>query len=401
MTEHIFIIGGFAAILIILTLEILYQRKYQIKLYNLADSIVNAACGISERTFSIFLDSALFVVFSFLYQHVAVWKIPNTLANWFLLLVVMDFVWYWYHRWGHVTRFLWAIHSLHHQSEEYNISVGFRISIFQTIMRSAFWMVLPVLGFTPEAIFSVLVFHGVYQLPLHTRVIPRLGFLEYILVTPSTHRVHHGVNEQYLDKNYGGVFVIWDLMFGTYARETEPVEFGITEKTGRLDFIRAHWHGFIQAFDALKFGKGITGKIARFFGKPGGDDIPKITYAKPPQYYVSKFFKNYLFFQIVSCFVMTILLLMYQQKWEWYEKLIATLMIAWSLIAITSTRKQFRLPHLILETARNIISVSIILLFEDYSGSGFWFLTLFCTASIISILFLPWKFSRPAAFKAI
>jgi sterol desaturase/sphingolipid hydroxylase (fatty acid hydroxylase superfamily) len=391
MTEPVFILGAFAVLIIILTWEMIYQNKYKIRLYNLADSIVNAACGISERTFSIFLDSVLFVVFSYIYSHIAIWHIPNTIANWFILLIVMDFVWYWYHRWGHVTRFLWAIHSLHHQSEEYNISVGFRISIFQTIMRSIFWMILPVFGFTPEAIFSVLVFHGIYQLPLHTRVIPRLGILEYIIVTPSTHRVHHGVNEPYLDKNYGGVFVIWDLLFGTYAKEVEPVNFGITEKTGRLDFIRAHWHGFVQVFDAVKYARNFGDWIAKFFGKPGGDDVPKKEYARPPQFFVTLFLRNYLFFQIVSCFVMTILLLFYQQKWEWYEKMLATTMIAWSLIAITSRRRIIRFSFSLLEAIRNVISVGIILLFETYSGAGFWFLILFCTASLISILFLPWK----------
>jgi sterol desaturase/sphingolipid hydroxylase (fatty acid hydroxylase superfamily) len=155
MSGQIFILGGFVVMLIILLVEIGYQRKYRVKLYNLADTIVNAACGISERTFSIFLDSLLFVLFSSIFNNLALWQIPVTPLTWILLLVVMDFIWYWYHRWGHVTRFLWAIHSLHHQSEEFNISVGFRISIFQTIFRSTFWLILPFLGFAPEAIFSV------------------------------------------------------------------------------------------------------------------------------------------------------------------------------------------------------------------------------------------------------
>jgi len=388
MSGNIIILGGFILMLIILVVEIGYQRKYRVKLYDLADTIVNAACGISERTFSIFLDSILFVLFSSIFTHLAPWQIPVTPATWFLLLVVMDFIWYWYHRWGHVTRFLWAIHSLHHQSEEFNISVGFRISIFQTIFRSTFWLLLPFLGFAPEAIFSVLVFHGVYQLPLHTQVIPRLGFLEYIFVTPSSHRVHHGVNNEYLDKNYGGVFIIWDILFGTYAAEKEKVVFGITERTGRLGFIRAHWHGFVQVANAVKNSPGM---VEAMWGKPGSGSYEKSASKKPPQFYISGFLRSYLFFQLVGCFILTILLLLEQKNWLWYEKLLATTMVAWSLIAITQKRKIIKISLSVLEAIRNVVSAGIIFSFQSYSGATFVFLCTFCTLSLVSVFFLPWK----------
>lgn len=393
MTETIFIIGGFISILVVLALEAAYQRKFKVQLYNLADTIVNAACGISERTFSIFLDSILFVLFSYISSKVALWHVPVTPWSWLLLLAVTDFIWYWYHRWGHVTRFLWAIHSLHHQSEEYNISVGFRISIFQTIFRSLFWLLLPLLGFAPEAIFSVLVFHGVYQLPLHTRAIPRLGWIEYIFVTPSAHRVHHGVNDAYLDKNYGGVFIIWDVLFGTYARETEPVVFGITERTGRLGFIRAHWHGFVQVWESVRAATGLGDGIKRFWGKPGSGDeaVKPKSVSRPPQFYISRFLKNYLFFQLVSCFILTVLLLLYQRDWYGYQKLLVVVMIAWSLIAITQKRPVIRFSFSLLEAIRNLISVGIIFTYQTYEGAGFWFLLVFCSFSIVSVIFLPWK----------
>jgi sterol desaturase/sphingolipid hydroxylase (fatty acid hydroxylase superfamily) len=388
MSGQIFILGGFVVMLIILLVEIGYQRKYRVKLYNLADTIVNAACGISERTFSIFLDSLLFVLFSSIFNNLALWQIPVTPLTWILLLVVMDFIWYWYHRWGHVTRFLWAIHSLHHQSEEFNISVGFRISIFQTIFRSTFWLILPFLGFAPEAIFSVLVFHGVYQLPLHTQVVPRLGFLEYIFVTPSSHRVHHGVNNEYLDKNYGGVFIIWDILFGTYAAEKEKVVFGITERTGRLGFIRAHWHGFVQVANAVKNSPGIT---EAFWGKPGSGAHEKTPTVKPPQFYISVFMRNYLFFQLVGCFILTLLLLLEQKNWFWYQKLLVSTMVGWSLLAITRQRKTLKISLSVLEAIRNIVSAAIIMSFQTYSGTTFGFLATFCTLSVASVLFLPWK----------
>lgn len=393
MTESIFIFGGIVAILVVLVLEFYYQRRYRVKLYNLADTIVNAACGISERTFSIFLDSVLFVLFSYISSKLALWQIPVTPWSWLLLLAVTDFIWYWYHRWGHVTRFLWAIHSLHHQSEEYNISVGFRISIFQTVFRSMFWLLLPFLGFAPEAIFSVLVFHGVYQLPLHTRAIPRLGILEYILVTPSSHRVHHGVNEEYLDKNYGGVFIIWDILFGTYAAERAPVVFGITERTGRLGFIRAHWHGFIQVAEALKTGGGISGILSGLWGKPGSEAalLPPRPKSRPPQFYISRFLKSYLFFQLISCFILTILLLLYQSHWFWYQKLLVVSMIAWSLIAITMDRPVIRFSFSLLESVRNVVSIGIIISYQHFSGPGLYLLLVFCAFSLVSVFFLPWK----------
>jgi sterol desaturase/sphingolipid hydroxylase (fatty acid hydroxylase superfamily) len=247
MIYNIFIGTGVVAILVVLFAERQYQRKKKVQLYGIADTVTNTACGISDRVFNIFLDTIQFVIWSHLYTYVALIQFPSNVFTWFLCLFVVDFIWYWYHRLGHEVRLFWAVHSLHHQSEEFNISVGFRISIFQSILRGVFWLLLPILGFHPELILTVLVFHGLYQLPLHTKVMKHIPWLEYIFVTPSAHRVHHGINEQYLDKNYGGVFMFWDRMFGTFVEETKadkPI-YGVVSNIHTFNPFRIAFHEWV------------------------------------------------------------------------------------------------------------------------------------------------------------
>ncbi|MEL6538569.1 MAG: sterol desaturase family protein [Bacteroidota bacterium] len=260
-----FIIPAF--FLVALLIELWLQRKLKKKVFHANDSIVNFSCGLSDRLFSVFWEGFLASVFIAI-GSVGLFYIPVTWWSVLLLALVVDFLWYWCHRLGHETSLLWGVHILHHQSEHYNFSVGYRISSFQTIVRSTFWLVLPFLGFQPEIIFTVLIFHGVYQMPLHTQFIPRLGFLEYILVTPSAHRVHHGTNPEYIDKNYGGVFIFWDLLFGTYAKEEATVTYGITKKLDSYDTVWAHVHFFKDIRLKWKQVPGLGAKLKLLFSPP-------------------------------------------------------------------------------------------------------------------------------------
>jgi len=259
-----------------LMIELWLQRKLKRRVFHANDSIVNFSCGLSDRLFSVFWEGFLASVFIAL-GSIGLFNIPVTWWSVVLLVLLVDFLWYWCHRFGHETSLLWGVHILHHQSEQYNFSVGYRISSFQTIVRSAFWLVLPFVGFQPEIIFTVLIFHGVYQMPLHTQFIPRLGFLEYIMVTPSAHRVHHGTNPEYIDKNYGGVFIIWDLLFGTYAREESTVRYGITKPLSSYDTVWAHVHFFRDIRLKWRQVPGVGAKLKLLFSPPSQMDYSEET----------------------------------------------------------------------------------------------------------------------------
>jgi len=142
-----------------------------------------------------------------------------------LLLLATDLVWYWYHRLGHEINILWGAHIVHHHSEDFNYTVSARITTLQSIVRNVFWSILPFAGFQPGMVIVILVIHGTYSFFTHTQVIGKLGWAEYIFITPTHHGVHHASNPKYLNKNYGDIFVFWDKLFGTFQRLHAMTEF--------------------------------------------------------------------------------------------------------------------------------------------------------------------------------
>ncbi|MEM6991056.1 MAG: sterol desaturase family protein [Myxococcota bacterium] len=163
-----------------------------------------------------------------------------------LLLVFVDFIHYWTHRWEHEVRGLWTHHSVHHSSPIYNYSTAFRVVFTRQFFDIAYYFVLVLLGFHPILIFACLQIIAVYQFWLHTQLIRRLGPLESILMTPSHHRVHHGSQPEYLDKNYGALTVLWDKLFGTFAPERAPVKFGLTTPIGTTNPLEVHFYEYAR-----------------------------------------------------------------------------------------------------------------------------------------------------------
>ncbi|HKT53625.1 MAG TPA: sterol desaturase family protein, partial [Caulobacteraceae bacterium] len=146
---------------------------------------------------------------------------------WLLAFGLSDLSYYLYHRTSHRMRLLWAVHAVHHTSHNYNLSTALRLSSLEGLIRWPFWLILPAIGVPAPLTMTAYLFVRVYQVPLHTTYVGRLGFFERLfLTTPSIHRVHHGRNPQYIDKNYGGVTTIWDHLFGTYEPEVEIVDYG-------------------------------------------------------------------------------------------------------------------------------------------------------------------------------
>ncbi len=163
------------------------------------------------------------------FYYITPFEVPMTQWTWILSLVVADFTYYWMHRIEHEHRILWANHSVHHSSEDYNLTVSMRLSIIESAIEWIFLIPMILIGFNPfQAIISLL-FVAQYQTWIHTERIVKLGWLDEVFNTPSVHRVHHGSNNKYLDKNYGGILILWDKLFGTFQREEEKVVYGLTK----------------------------------------------------------------------------------------------------------------------------------------------------------------------------
>ncbi len=209
-------------------LEYYVSKKKKVDAYTFSDTMVNMCCGLLERLTDFFVVFMLYFILDF-FEQFAFWTIPNTALTFLMVLMVSDFAAYWHHRLSHEINFMWAAHIVHHQSEELNLTTVFRVSSFAIFNRMLFWWWIPLLGFSSEIVIASTVFIGLFQFVTHSRLVGKLGFLEKIFVTPSHHRVHHARNPEYIDQNYGHVFIIWDKMLGTFVPETEEPEFGIVK----------------------------------------------------------------------------------------------------------------------------------------------------------------------------
>jgi alkylglycerol monooxygenase len=238
------------------------------RVYDFADFISNLNVGIAERLSDVFVTGIFYFVYDYLHRHFALWQFEPNPWHFVLLLVFTDFLWYWYHRLGHEVNILWGLHVVHHQSPEFNYSASVRVTVFQAFARTAFWAFLPIIGFPADMIMSVLLLHGLYPFFVHTQVVGKLGWLEYILVTPSHHRVHHASNPEYLDKNYGDILIIWDKIFGTFKEEKDRPVYGLTKPLNSYSFLWQHFHFLLEIGYAIRQAPTWGAKMRLLFGKP-------------------------------------------------------------------------------------------------------------------------------------
>lgn len=261
--------------------ELVGSRLRGHSVYRLNDSIADLSLGITSQITGIattLLTVGLFAWVSLnwsLQQFTALpaWPMqsPGTwegLLGWTLGFLAVDLAFYWSHRKSHEVNLLWAGHVVHHSSEEYNLTVALRQSSLHGLFTWIFYLPLAVLGMPWEMFVACYGLNLVYQFWIHTREIGRLGVLEWFLNTPSHHRVHHGVNPKYQDRNYAGVFIIWDRLFGTFTPEEEEPVYGITKPLGSWNPIWANVHVFAEIGRNLRLARGWRHRLRVIFGRP-------------------------------------------------------------------------------------------------------------------------------------
>ncbi|MBL8626709.1 MAG: sterol desaturase family protein [Myxococcales bacterium] len=233
MTVSVLIYLAIPVFLITLAIEAAWARRRKgdprIIGYATKDTFASLAMGLGNVGIAAVTKLGTFALMTWLYQY-RVATLPNLWWTWVLLFFAEDFCYYWFHRASHEVRALWAAHVNHHSSEHYNLSTALRQSWTTPLTAPAFWLVLPLLGFAPWMVFTQQAISLLYQYWIHTEAIDRLPApLEFVFNTPSHHRVHHGSNPEYLDRNHGGILIIWDRLFGTFAPERARVRYGLTE----------------------------------------------------------------------------------------------------------------------------------------------------------------------------
>jgi len=258
-------IPGFIVLMIV---ESTFSALQDARLYEVKDTAASLSMGIGnviiKLLFKIPIISAYFVVYQFsLFEIKPVWW------AWIVLFFAEDLTYYVFHRVSHECRFFWASHINHHSSQFYNLSTALRQTWTGVLTGFVFWLWLPLVGFHPFMVMTMQAISLIYQFWIHTETIGKLGALEWFMNTPSHHRVHHGTNIKYLDRNHGGILIIWDRLFGTFQAEEETVVYGLSKNINTFNPIKIAMHEWQALWQDVRNAAGLSTKLSYIFRPPG------------------------------------------------------------------------------------------------------------------------------------
>ena len=234
------------------------------------DTWTNIALGLGSVAFGLVFGLLSSLIYNGIYDFLAPVHQPmNAWQPWVLLLFADDFLYYWFHRVSHESRFFWNFHVVHHSSNQYNLSVAVRQSWFSGIAHWIFYLPLAFCGFPLWAFAAMHGLNLLYQFWIHTKIVKKMpAWFEFVFNTPSHHRVHHGADDEYLDKNYAGIFMFWDRMFGTFVIENNAPRYGTIKPLMSYNLLWINTHGWFEMLEAMKTKSTLSGKIRCVFGSP-------------------------------------------------------------------------------------------------------------------------------------
>ena len=264
-------------ILALITLEILLGVVQKKSYYHYKDTLSTVGLLAGNIFMTLVTMSSILAFYLWLYQF-RLFDLSQTFPQWGLWLsniILIDLVFYWYHRCSHRSRFLWAIHMVHHSSEKMNFSVAFRQAWLGPLSKVPFFMSLPLLGFDPLMTLMSGTISTLWGVLSHTQIVGKLGVIEWVFNTPSHHRVHHGSNPEYIDKNYGNFLILWDRIFGTLAIEKETVVYGLTNNVNTFNPIKISIMAWQNMFNDMRQSGRVKHALLHFFAAP--DWQPKDT----------------------------------------------------------------------------------------------------------------------------
>jgi sterol desaturase/sphingolipid hydroxylase (fatty acid hydroxylase superfamily) len=263
------IILAIPAFFVLMGIELAWSAYSHRKAYRFNDFVANLGCGIGSQVVGAFTKAGILAIYLAVYDDWRLFTLPSTALTWLLAFLLVDLLYYWFHRLSHEVNFLWAAHIVHHQSEEYNLSVALRQSWWQGLFSFWFYAPIALLGVHPAVIVSVAAINTLYQFWIHTKAIGRMGPFERLFNTPSHHRVHHGSDPKYIDRNHAGTLIIWDKLFGTFQREEEEPVYGITAPLRSWDPLTANFHYWGDLFHLARRCRSLKDKVLVFIKPPG------------------------------------------------------------------------------------------------------------------------------------
>lgn len=254
-------------------LELYASIKDHKRSYSTKDAITSITMGLGNVLLGFISKGLILLAFMLIYENIRIFTIPFAWWSFILLLVADDFSYYWFHRVSHENRFFWASHVVHHSSEHYNLSTALRQTWSGGFYTFIFWLWLPLIGFHPGMIILQMSVSLLYQFWIHTEAIDKMpNWFEAVMNTPSHHRVHHGSNPLYLDRNHAGIFIIWDKLFGTFQPELkeEKVVYGLVTNINTHNPLKVAFHEWMAMGKDVFSGKKTFRDRIRYIVKPPG-----------------------------------------------------------------------------------------------------------------------------------
>ncbi len=394
--------------LLFIFLEIFFCWYYKKTYITFSESIANFGTALGNQTMNVLVAAAVFVSYGYLYENFRLFTIE---INWWtaiLLLLSVDFVFYWVHRWGHAINIMWAAHSPHHSAEEMNFFVALRASVTQRLTSFLFFWILVIAGFSPIAIYTTVGIHLFIAFLHHTELIPKLWRpIELIFTTPSHHRVHHGVNKPYLDKNFGEFLIIWDRIFGSFAEEKERVVYGIYDHPKSWNPISINFHFYKILWNYARETPFWWDRIRVWFmpagWRPRGvpqKEFVEITSEnqirfRPPMFANSKI---YLIFQVVLGILLMMGIISNLYGWSIGAKWLGSFLLWWQIInwgGILEGKSWLWISELL---RISVTSFAVVLVSQIFQSSALMF-GVFATA-LVSMVW-TFGFFRPKVAKLV
>jgi sterol desaturase/sphingolipid hydroxylase (fatty acid hydroxylase superfamily) len=268
--EKWILLGLAPVFLICIAAEAWYWQRRRPGMYSLPDTLSNGVLALMHQGADAVAWALVIGLYYLIWQH-RLFDLPASVWTIAALFLAQDFVYYFFHRASHRVRWLWASHVTHHSSERLNLSTAFRQSLTYPISGMwVFWLPLAWIGFEPTNIVAVVAINLAFQFFVHTQAIGKLGWLEWVFNTPSHHRVHHARNAKYIDRNYGGVLIVWDRLFGSFVEEDPavPCEYGIVGQVHSHNPLTLTFHEWIDMLRDAARARGLRASVAQLFGPP-------------------------------------------------------------------------------------------------------------------------------------
>lgn len=260
------------AFLALIAAEVVAARLMKRPVYRANDAVASLSLGVMSQISGVFTRVLTVGIYAVAVEHLALFELSASSPwVWITGLLLYDFCYYWLHRAGHEVNLLWAAHVVHHQSERYNLTTALRQTSSGALFGWVFYLPMAVLGFPLEVFAVVAVIDLLYQFWIHTELVPKLGWFDRVFASPSNHRAHHAVNDRYLDRNYGGVLILWDRLFGTFVEEddADPVVYGTRAPLRSFKPLWANVEVYASLWRDTVRTAHWRDRIRLWFGKPG------------------------------------------------------------------------------------------------------------------------------------